>query len=109
MEETYIKVYNWTVEMPPYERLVFSLIHQFTIAGKELPGYWAGYKSMSEVIGLPKGRCKEVVAGLLERNQIAQRYETYKGKRRIVFTSRSEVVAFLKKTHTRAHAIDINK
>lgn len=108
-KEPYIKIYGWTAQMPYYERLIFSLIYQYTVSGKEIPGYWAGYKTMSKMVGTPKSKCKAIVEDLLARGQIHMRHETIGGKTRQVFTIVPEVVALLKPaTHTRARIVNNN-
>jgi len=96
MQETYIKVYDWTISLDVYERLIFSLIHQYT-GGAEF-GYWSGYKTMSERVGLPKSKCKAIVDRFAEEKKIIKSYAVIRNKNRLVLASDPSYVKQLKQS-----------
>ena len=91
--EKYIKVYDWTVEtgLNIEERFVLSLIIQHTegVYG----GYWAGYKSMSERIGIPKSRCRAIVQKLKDIGAVEETRKNILHQTRILLSAKPSFAA----------------
>lgn len=80
----YFKVYDWTggIGLTSDERLVYSLILHFTENGQ---GFFAGYKGLSERLGIIKPVCKAATDHLLEIGAITESAETIFRRTRKVF------------------------
>ena len=91
--ETFIKLYDWTIEtgLDIYERVVLSLITQLTEKGGM--GFWAGYKHMADRTGIPKSKCKEIVARLNSIGAITISQGTIARKTRIIIKSNPDFAA----------------
>lgn len=79
----YIKLHYDIIdlEMPLEEKVILALIRQMTTNGQ---GYWAGYKAMSDLLKIPKSRCKHFVEHLAESGLISISSERINRKTRIV-------------------------
>lgn len=84
---TYIKLYDWTTKtgLDLKERVIFSLIHQYS-EGKNI-GYWAGYKAMSDKVGIPKSKCKAIVQKLKDIGAVIERRGQVEQITRIILSS----------------------
>lgn len=82
--KTFVKLYDdiLSLDMPMEEKVVLALIRQMTENGA---GFWAGYASMSERLGIPKSRCRRWVDALLQGGNISVMNESVGGKSRMVF------------------------
>lgn len=85
---TYIKLYDdiLAMDLPLEERVILALIRQMTESGG---GFWAGYKAMSERLGINKSTCKAMVKHLEHVDAISITTETIKEKSRLVLRTTS--------------------
>lgn len=79
----YIKLHYDILElnMPMEEKVILALIRQMTTNGQ---GFWAGYKAMSDLLGIPKSKCKHFVALLADAGLISISSEKIQRKTRII-------------------------
>ena len=81
--DNYIKLHYdiLELEVPMEEKVVLALVRQMTRNGQ---GYWAGYKAMSDLLKIPKSRCKHFAEHLAESGLISISSEKINRKTRIV-------------------------
>ena len=96
--QTFVKLYDWTIRtgLTLEERVVLSLIHQLS---ENSTGFWAGYKSMSDRLGIPKSKCKQIVKLLEDNGMVTESRGTILGKTRIIFKSNMELINKISRAH----------
>ena len=79
----YIKIHYDILDlnMPMEKKVILALVRQMTTNGQ---GFWAGYKAMSDLLKIPKSRCKHFAEQLAEEGLISISTEKIKRKTRIV-------------------------
>lgn len=70
MEEIYIKLYRRHLEQkrPWEEIIILALVEQFSTQNR--PGFYAGFKAMADITGIPKAKCKLIAQKLQQENLI---------------------------------------
>lgn len=74
MAEPYIRLYDWTACIRPIEhRIIYSYILHYTMRGS---GFFAGYKALSDLTGIPRSKVKFAVELMEQSGMIVRRRET---------------------------------
>lgn len=83
MDNYYIKLHYdiLDLDIPMEQKVILALVRQMTTNGQ---GYWAGYKAMSDLLKIPKSRCKHFAERLAEEGLISISSEKINRKTRIV-------------------------